>query len=359
VIFNPPPWAERNLGRYWDAIQAVVGPDRMPQGPGSEELGCAHYGCVWGTMSGQVMKVTSDPTEARCAQALIEMGNVRGIVGYHEVYQLPGVTFRNRPVFVLWRDLAWNVGGLLNMQGPYYGELTWDQRETREALDWLDAWNLSAADLRRYLQDRQRRVGDAAEISQLGWEQRGNQPHWNRGSSLIMPPEHLNVTRWERRRLPKHYHKPTSHPYRGADRVGIHLAAAEHIVIMMQTSLHHLSNVGTAFEACLEAGILLADVHANNIGLIVGPDEDRPFPPPAQNPGPDERMRELERAASGGDPEARGRLIREWQRQQDPRAWTAFEPEGYELAWGITDPGHAMFLSDQWQNLAVPLLPGA
>lgn len=350
-----PPWAVRNLRRFWPQLLAAVGPARLPEGPGEVEMGCGHYGCVWPTESGQVFKITSDPTEARFAVASMELGGVRGMVQYYGAFALPDVTHYNRPVFVLWRDLAWDVGGLLRL-APAFGTPR-DDRErhqwevTREALEWLNGWNLHAREIRRYLQDRQRRLGDAATVAILAWEQHGNQPHWSRGSAAV---ERTNVApagtfgpRYER------YNKQAVYGLQEVNKVAAHLAACDHIAMMMQTSLYHLSEVGAALDACLEAGILLTDVHAQNIGRIRDPDE-------TVETNPDADLRVLERKARTGDLEAARTLQRHLRRAHRPEPGflhAMIEPEGY-MVWGITDPGHALFLTEQWQGLVVPALPG-
>jgi hypothetical protein len=72
----------------------------------------------------------------------------------------------------------------------------------------------------------------------------------------------------------------------------------------MSTSSATTYGVGRALDYCLDRGVLLCDVHGNNVGKIECDPEEYP-----------------------GD-----------------------------LSWGITDPGHAVFLTRQWAELTVPEL---
>lgn len=62
-----PPWVDETLKAHWDQMERRVGKRMMPR-PREEggELGSGHYGTVFATRRrGVVMKVTSDPSEAR------------------------------------------------------------------------------------------------------------------------------------------------------------------------------------------------------------------------------------------------------------------------------------------------------
>ena len=305
AVGNPPRWAEKAMKRAWPALRAAVGPARLPAGPGAEEFGCGHYGCVWPTQSGQVVKITSDKTEASFVAAYLRMGGVEGMVGYHQIFRLAGTLHRGRPVFVIWRDEAWDVGELPSLawgfRGMGAGKLSnqerYDKDSAASAVRHLGSFKLHAAKARDYLKARQRRSGDAAEIGRIAWEVHGKQPHWTRGSYAIewrKAGPYGDQVRFDAR---------ASAGLRGVDKVATHLAACAHLAEIMATSVRFMTHVGGALDVCLERGILLCDVHSNNVGKILV-DVDYPD----------------------------------------------------ELGWGITDPGHAVFLTPNWDDLTVPEL---
>lgn len=307
VTGNPPRWAERLMKRYWGRLANVAGAGRLPSGPGAEEYGCGHYGCVWPTPGKQVVKLTSDLTEASVVAAFLRMGNVEGIVRYHGIYRLPGAKHRNREVFVLWRDEAWEVGGLSALQGFGYHPGPPDpaerhrRRVAQTAVKYIESFVLHARKVKSYLDSVARKKGPeaAVRVGQEAWEMHGKQPSWSRGSM---------ATEW---RKTGHYgdqlkfNASASSGLRGPAKPAVHLAACAHLALEMSTSVELLGMIGGAMERTLERGILLADVHLNNIGKI----------------------------------------------EYDPQ----YAPG--DLAWGITDPGHAVFLSPEWSDLFIPDLP--
>jgi hypothetical protein len=285
------------MKKAWPDLLQLVGPERLPSGPGAEEFGCGHYGCVWPTASGQVVKITSDTTEASFVAANLSMGGVTGMVAYHQIVKLRG-THRRRPIFVIWRDEAWDVGQILLPSWKYGKEDQYDRRSAVEAVMFLDSFKMHAAAARDYLKSRQRRRGDAAEIAEQAWEIHGQQPHWNRGSwatELQQPRQQFSGS-------PRRFNMRAVYGLRAVDKVAAHLAACAHLAVEMQTSVRFVTNVGQALGDCLEEGILLADVHAQNVGKI------------------------------------------------------KVEPGSDYLDWGITDPGHAVFLASRWDSLTVPEL---
>jgi hypothetical protein len=293
---NPPPWAERIMKRHWPMLVAAVGVDRMPAGPGAEEFGCGHYGCVWPTKSGQVVKITSDETEARFIAACLSMGGIEGMVRYHQILQIPGASHRRRPVFVIWRDEAWDVGGMIDL--PTRGKDHYEKSQARETLLYLDGFKQHANAAREFLKGRQRRSGDAAILAEAAWKAHGDQPAWSRGMSLM---ETRNAGDLYYRRQTT-FRKADSW-IKGVDRVAAHIAACAHLAMMLSNSSAYGYQIGRALDESLRVGILLADVHAMNVGRI-----------------------EIDANYPG------------------------------ELSWGITDPGHAMFLDPKWFTVKIPEL---
>lgn len=94
----------------------------------------------------------------------------------------------------------------------------------------------------------------------------------------------------------------TAQRYRGVERLAVHLATCAHLATIMSCNNPITSSIGAVMGYFINEEILLADVHLNNIGRIeYDPDE---------NPG--------------------------------------------DMCWGITDPGHAVWLTSKWDNITIP-----
>jgi len=72
---------------------------------GFTEYGSGHYGTIYPTQTkGIVCKITTDASEAQFVINAISIGKwPQGIVKYYAILRLPH-KFKNRPVFILWRD---------------------------------------------------------------------------------------------------------------------------------------------------------------------------------------------------------------------------------------------------------------
>lgn len=102
----------------WSAADIVaevqLRPDIPPQwAPMGVDLGCGHHGCVFETRDpGVVLKVTDDDTEADVATRLAE--DVAPVcVRYHLVLD-SGIAFGRKPIMLLWRERAFQVGEILD-----------------------------------------------------------------------------------------------------------------------------------------------------------------------------------------------------------------------------------------------------
>lgn len=124
-LVENPAWVTTMLARHWDMFSSKVPPKWMPQltnlrsmrGRVSgrlRELGCGAYGCVLPTLDDNiVLKVTTDDTEAEFAAKLSTTLLAPICVAYKMVISL-NEKYRRRPVFVLWREEAFDVGELEN-----------------------------------------------------------------------------------------------------------------------------------------------------------------------------------------------------------------------------------------------------
>lgn len=268
-----PPWADRVLRKHWDTLRRRVGAKNMPSpytaGPGGggpvpyAELGSGHYGTVYETANPDVvMKITTDVDEARFVVAAMSLDYFpTGIVRYYDIVRLPE-TYRRHPVFVVWRERAVVVGTLMPGAGTKAFES--GPRTLREFRNLLNTFNLLAGQVRNLL----KRAGDQAAASLAkAIKAEGTGRIYNAGYAL-----YENTRKWEgnlgawrgRPQLPRAMprHEKLARLIRAAT------VAAE---IMANT--YGASEVGGALEFYINNGLLLADVHHNNIGQVERADE--------------------------------------------------------------------------------------
>lgn len=258
-------WVDRNMRAAWDRIEAKVPEDWMPrllqydEDTGEpykkrvmEEFACGHYGCVMPTNEeGLVFKITSDITEARFVVMAMELDDdVTGIVDYKKIFALRGQQHRKRPVFVLWRDEAWDVGFMRNLhlgfggrealikKAEQYNIMPGQVRSLREGEKYLETFLQTARDVREKM---------AKQLKKAPAEQ-----------VLQAVEASFENYRYDDERDPRHY--------RGIDRIGVGLARCMRLAELMANT-DVIYPVGSALEYYLENGILLADVHFGNIGL--------------------------------------------------------------------------------------------
>lgn len=242
------PWVDRTLKDVWSRIAAQVPESWMPElAPGRkfslEELGCGVYGCVSPVpKSDTVFKITSDVSEARFVAMCQTLPPTEGMVKYYKIFALRDVTYRRRQLFVLWREVAKDIGFLREALGRPAaatrrrgGHDPYELRTLREGVQLLDSFLKTA----RYARSRMLNLLKRAPREDT------LQGMWN--AFETMSPEHD----------PRHY--------RGIPRIGILLRQCWGLAMMMQNT-DFIYPVGAALGHYMDEGILLADVHANNIG---------------------------------------------------------------------------------------------
>ena len=290
-----PPWTDKILAKHWAALEARVGAQWMPvamsehrdlasvrqtverwrkdveqvvpeqrahweqrlreeearlqrlsrkkTGLGYREYGCGHYGCVMPTGTpGTVIKVTTDQTEAAFVAAYLSMPtNQRpvGIVPYRKLLAIRSESHLKRPVFVLWRDEAQHLGangieawirtGARDFERDYYS------RSFRKIEHLIGNCLTAARTVRKLVLKKPRTlltdaVGKMDDAWQLGAPPRGR-------DKALEVAWYLNVFRQNAEQM-------TTEP---------------------------MGNyVGQGLVEAFDAGLLLADVHLNNIGMPTG-----------------------------------------------------------------------------------------
>lgn len=286
------PWVDRAANAVWSRIvaaspkpawvprHAVIASAKSGRERISvEEFGCGHYGCVMPTSDDAVVcKITSDATEAVFVSAALGLGfgeETEGIVRYFAVYALPG-EHRGRKTFVLWRESATRVG--LTSFNYFLPKAHLDYESGRVAdlaryLGLFQGYASAARDsLKRIAPDHPNVFAAVRGYEDWAWDYVGN-----RDVETASPRMLAHLT--------------------GARRIAVALRACDLIAELMQNT-DGSDLIGSALRYYLGQGILLADVHANNVGKV-------------------------ERTSG----------------------------------WVITDPGHAVGLEERWRNVAVPELP--
>jgi len=229
-----------------------------------QEFGCGHYGCVMPTSTpGVVVKLSSDPTEAYFVAAALQLGfegyDDAGIVRYYGVYQLRNAYHRKRPIFVIWREEAFDIGF------PLAGAANWRQtsdyeiRRNRKLSDYLDAFKGQADSVRRLLNRAAKRGEDPYDIvaaantremqewawGSTEWDERATDVRIMGGGRGVVPSVGLP-------------------PVAGS---ALYLRACAIIAEMMENT-DGSDTIGRTLGYYLNEGLLLADVHANNVGKV-------------------------------------------------------------------------------------------
>ncbi len=286
-IQNNPPWSDKILIKNWAAIERRVGAKWMPvalkehrdlasakrylaeimqvsgldpavksqvesnikllekkkKGLGFEEYGCGHYGCVMPTREkGIVIKITTDPSEAAFVAAYLSMRpseRPAGIVPYHKIFAIRTESHAKRPVFVLWRDEAQAVGAISGWIASSAREFEKDyyKKSFRKVETYIQNCLFAGRDIRKMVIKRP----DAAA-------------YMTRALDLIHDV-------WE-------YPSPVN--LKGERKLAWFLNQFKQNADRMQEE--PMGNyVGQALSESFDAGLLLADVHLNNIGMPAGP----------------------------------------------------------------------------------------
>jgi hypothetical protein len=260
------PWVDKNLRSAWPRIARQVPESWLPRtkmtakSAGSrhsklvvEEFACGHYGCVMPTNEpGIVCKITSDPSEAKFIAAYLTLPKPEGgIVRYEKIFQLADQEHKKRPLFVLWREEAYEVGVLQNLYAYGYSKhFDTDEYELRSMREgskllhkFLELAHMARETMIRAFKstvDRQPTPEARAEAYQrLLWQV------WNAFDNANQETD------------PRHY--------KGVPRAGVALRQCYGLAMEMANT-YMVDQIGSALGEYLDAGILLADVHLANIG---------------------------------------------------------------------------------------------
>ena len=242
---NPPKVAgmQRMLTTAWREIEAAIKLAWRPERDAA--LGCGHYGCVFRTASpGVVCKVTTDRTEFDFVTFAMALPWPAGIVRYYAVMDLQQQYLR-RPVFAVWREEANRVGEHDRNHYAY-----------KEFQRYHGIYRHAAGYVRKH-EDRLDRLPEAALITAWDTIEIDDGVPSNR----IEAPLHIQRQRGADGKAP-------------FERLGTPIARLAAAIRLSRISLEMMSQtaygytVGEALLHYLDHGMLLADVHLQNIGHV-------------------------------------------------------------------------------------------
>lgn len=304
---NNPPWADKIFRRYGDTIaQALLreGKDPAtwmpidapqivpPVSSNPKEFGCGHYGCVYATeMPNIVIKLTSDKTEAFFVSVYMHLINngwqpPQGIVRYYGIYDISGATYRSNPVYVLWREEAYNVGvpAWKNEMIRAKGDDKYARRMADVTGSLIATYKRISSEIYQLFKNslRNRQPEEAVELMQGQVAMVDSK--WGVYSDLY---ERI----WEEGIVPTYY--PRDDEWFNvmvrakSDNKPSWLLYVSNLVADEMENNDGAHLIGQAFKEFYEQGMLLADVHLNNIGYVHRPDDPewQPSAPVITDPG--------------------------------------------------------------------------
>ncbi len=254
-----PPWADRIIVDNWILIESKIGSELMPLPSHTKkasfaEYGCGQYGCVYPTRTpGKVFKITSDMTEAAfisCFLRIDKSDRPTGIVEYNGVWEVPSTSHKKRSVCVLVREEATDVGGLLKLvpRGEEQKQLGY---KTDLVIDRLNAF-------RDYADIARSRIRKSKDISKI-LDEIGKLQGWAEDTVDYS----VASMRYSTRETVQSVIRGTN----GARSAALALRACE-IVSDEMTGEGIGYMIGETLRELLREGLLLADVHANNVGQV-------------------------------------------------------------------------------------------
>jgi len=240
-----PAWSDRLIASNWSELDTYAKKNNLPM-PSSDakstrfrELGCGHYGCVLPTGNDDVvLKITSDESEAGIYLATKKIGeSPNGMLKDFGMVPLDG-TFRRRKTFAIWKERAIRVGAMRDTDV-----------EVKRAVRRLDVFKSLASIVRNYDVKRPGSVGEIVADDDLEFEESDLVRGYERDPRIVV----------------------RASVRRGASRIGYALSACRFVAeVMSQEPEFNL--VGETLLWFMHYGILLADVHGNNVGEVIRPE---------------------------------------------------------------------------------------
>ncbi len=261
-----PPWSNDILTSHWAQLLEAVGPAWMPRHSKArtritaEEFGTGHYGVVMPTMTpGIVMKLTSDADEARFLTWLTSHKKFAedhpGLIPYYRIVQVFGTSRMNRDVFAVWRAEADKVGKAFEASARYMHDRSYEVLTSMEASRRISDFKMLAHSIKIPV-DRAKNQAQFVQKTLSSMDEFRGEVDIDDLHKIAMGQD-AGMT--------------------GARLAGFRLEAAR-VTAEMMANEPGATEVGQALLDLLEDhGILLADVHAGNIGMYTPPDYSSPI----------------------------------------------------------------------------------
>lgn len=179
-FLDNPPWVAKVLAKTFESMEHGIPPKWLPQqgALGSrgttitsrvDELGCGAYGCALPTLDPNVvLKVTTDETEAQFAEKLSKT-LVVPVVTRYEAVMLTDMEHDGRPVALLWREEAKDIGKL---KGKSENLVSNQHAAAQDAFD-LIANKQVGPELRAALANWEKKTEAMKASAELEWLARG------------------------------------------------------------------------------------------------------------------------------------------------------------------------------------------
>jgi hypothetical protein len=242
-----PAWVDDALELNWESMKNAVGQRWMPVAHGGaaaahasgfegmvyREYGSGNYGTVFPTRDpGVVLKITRDATEANLVAYTVD--NVRrelrgrmpeGLVRYYRIMQLKTNVV---PIYAIWREAALSTGREALKQLEQMHDHGLPCNESGIVPEWLHEYRIRADYIRKY-------QGSPTELYERS-------EYWKRWTGAVF-------------RVPE------------GQEAAFALAGLPGIIETI-SKIPCLKAVGQTFSFYLKRGVVLADVHINNVGLV-------------------------------------------------------------------------------------------
>lgn len=292
-IMDNPPWHNRLIKKYWKELEKVQGSSSMPKmrrkptmaarrkGTKPKEymdmLGCGHYGCVWSTEKEDVViKITTDPTEAAFIAVYLKIVKeqnypIEGVVEYYDIVQLPE-TYRKRPVFVLWRQEAASVGIWdikHSLRSAAHGNESYYLQNLVAVERWVTGYQMIAGEIRVKL-DRIYKKSPQKYYDALQHAVENFDDYLGRSFDFVMGRQKDRISPSMSDFAIDNFREALRN-WRGQQAITYGMAL---LMSIQEEMLNHQSTyeIGQFFGTLHENGMIPADVHLGNIGIIKGND---------------------------------------------------------------------------------------
>ncbi len=299
-------WVDEVLSKSWDRIAQVVPAEWMPTRLPAleenqaldtldyrppdlrtkvivEEYGCGFYGCVAPTSDPSVvLKITTDFWEAMFARSAMELARTdgwpAGIVQYFQVLQPRRAQRAGNIIYLLWREEAYDIGGLFEVGDEATNQLSDFRNATRVVLHGVMG-GMGGLQFEARMRMAVKRQKLLAKLQAWAVEWTPRVIGYREGQRVIYPstPNIPDAARKQAVKIlfPRRQPKPMRDPELSlADAVNpviegaIALQSCRLALVELAGHGQYASTIAAVLNYYIDKGWLLGDVHSNNVGLV-------------------------------------------------------------------------------------------